>query len=53
MRRLRRLLNKPRAEKELVRELRLHLQRQIADNLAAGIEPLVHTEFTKRSSSVH
>lgn len=39
MRWIRRLFNKSRAEKELDAELRYHLERQIADNLGAGMSP--------------
>jgi predicted permease len=39
MRRIRRLFQKSRAEKELDQELRFHLDRQIADYVAAGISP--------------
>ncbi len=39
MRWLRRLLQKSRAEKELDRELRFHIERQIAAYIAAGIAP--------------
>lgn len=39
MRWLHRLFHKSRAEHELDRELRFHLDRQIADNLAAGMSP--------------
>jgi predicted permease len=39
MRPLRRLLHKSRAEKELDRELRFHLEQQIAAYIAAGIAP--------------
>ncbi|MGB7845980.1 MAG: permease prefix domain 1-containing protein, partial [Candidatus Acidiferrum sp.] len=35
----RRLFHKSRAESELDRELRFHLEQQIADNLAAGMSP--------------
>ena len=39
MRRIRRLFQKSRSEKELDQELRFHLDRQIADYVAAGISP--------------
>ena len=39
MRWIRRLTDKPRAEKELDRELRFHLEQQIADYIAAGMSP--------------
>jgi putative ABC transport system permease protein len=39
MRRIRRLFRRSRAEKELDQELRFHLERQMADNLAAGMSP--------------
>ncbi len=37
MRRIRRFLGKSRAENELDRELRFHIEKQIADNVAAGM----------------
>ena len=37
IRRIRRLVQKTRAEKELDRELRFHFERQIADYIAAGM----------------
>ena len=36
---IRRLFHTSRAEKELDTELRFHLDHQIADNVAAGMEP--------------
>ena len=39
LRRIRRLFQKSRAEKELDQELRFHLNRQIADYVAAGLSP--------------
>jgi putative ABC transport system permease protein len=48
MRWLGRLLRKSRAEKELERELRFHLERQIADNLASGMP----AEEARRSASI-
>jgi macrolide transport system ATP-binding/permease protein len=39
LRRIRRLFQKSRSEKELDQELRFHLDRQIADYVAAGISP--------------
>jgi putative ABC transport system permease protein len=36
---LRRLLHKSRSETELDKELRFHLEQQIADNIAAGATP--------------
>jgi len=39
MSRFHRLFHKFRAERELDRELRFHLDQQIADNLAAGMNP--------------
>jgi putative ABC transport system permease protein len=39
MRRIRRLFQKSRAEKELDQELQFHIERQIADYVAAGITP--------------
>src|SRR5207249_5595267 len=39
MRWIRRLFQKSRAEKQLDQELRFHLDRQIADHIAAGISP--------------
>ncbi|MGC2465333.1 MAG: ABC transporter permease [Candidatus Acidiferrum sp.] len=39
MRRIRRVFQKSRSEKELDQELRFHLDRQIADYVAAGISP--------------
>jgi predicted permease len=37
--RIRRLFRKSRAENELDRELRFHIEKQIADNIAAGMSP--------------
>jgi predicted permease len=39
MRRIRRLFQKSRAEKELDQELQFHMERQVADYVAAGIKP--------------
>jgi putative ABC transport system permease protein len=39
IRRIRHLFQKPRAEQDLDQELRFHLDRQIADYIAAGISP--------------
>ena len=39
MRWFQRLFHRSRAERDLDRELRFHLERQISDNLAAGMSP--------------
>src|SRR5438477_11531295 len=39
MRWLHRLLHKSRAERDLDKELRLHIEQQIADYIAAGVSP--------------
>ena len=39
LRNIRRLLRKSRAENELDKELRFHIEKQIADNIAAGMPP--------------
>jgi hypothetical protein len=39
MGRILRVFRKSRAETELDRELRFHLEKQIADNIAAGMPP--------------
>ena len=46
MNRLRRLFRKSRSERELDKELRFHLEQQIADNIAAGMP---HEEARRRA----